>query len=135
MTHASWVSTSSNWKCCSRGTILTSPCLPFRQHRFAPSSQSLPTPVAARAESLHSSLNTSRSVRLDGIIPFMLRTTQFAAIAFIITASAFLPGTLAGQSYPLDSAKGLEPHSVTVEPATYQGRKGIHVVASPDAGG
>ncbi len=65
----------------------------------------------------------------------MLRTTQFAAIAFIITASAFLPGTLAGQSYPLDSAKGLEPHSVTVEPATYQGRKGIHVVASPESGG
>ncbi|HEY3439549.1 MAG TPA: hypothetical protein VGK29_02305 [Paludibaculum sp.] len=34
----------------------------------------------------------------------------------------------AGQTFALDSAKGLEPHDVTVEAVTYQGRKAVRVL-------
>lgn len=65
----------------------------------------------------------------------MFRRTQFATIALALAAIASLPGTLRGQSFPLDSAKGLDAHGVTLEPATYKGRKSIHAVANSDAGG
>lgn len=53
----------------------------------------------------------------------------------ILAAGLSLPGALACQSFPLDSAKGLEPRGVTIESATYQGRKGVHVAPSPGSGG
>jgi hypothetical protein len=65
----------------------------------------------------------------------MFRVTQFAAIAVAISVSAFLPGALTGQSFSLDTAKVLEPHGVTTEPATYKDRKSIHVIPTTDAGG
>jgi hypothetical protein len=65
----------------------------------------------------------------------MSRSTQFAAIALALAVTATLPGTLSGQTFPLDSANGLEPHGVTMEPATYKGRKSLHAVAASDAGG
>jgi hypothetical protein len=65
----------------------------------------------------------------------MLRVTKHAAIAVSLAAGLSLPGALAGQTFPLDSAKGLEPHGVTIEPGEYQGRKAIHAVAAPDSGG
>ncbi len=65
----------------------------------------------------------------------MFRQAQFVSIALVITASACLPGTLRGQSFPLDTAKGLEAHGVTMEPVMFKGRKGLHAVATSDSGG
>jgi len=44
----------------------------------------------------------------------------------------FLPTVVIAQSarYPLTSAAGLRPHNVVVEPATFQGKKGLKVVAA-----
>ena len=60
----------------------------------------------------------------------MLRLLKLAAVALS------LPPALAAQSFSLDSPKGLEPHGVTVESVTYQGRKAIRVTeqSAPAAG-
>ena len=42
------------------------------------------------------------------------------------------PYGLAAQTFALDSAKGLQPHKVTVETATYQGRKAVRVMPLPE---
>ncbi len=49
--------------------------------------------------------------------------------------AVFVPGGCAGQTFALDSTKGLLPHDVTVEAASYQGRKAVRVMpaAAPDA--
>jgi hypothetical protein len=39
----------------------------------------------------------------------------------------------AAQTFELDSTKGLQPHDVTVEAATYHGRKAIRVMPAADA--
>jgi hypothetical protein len=57
----------------------------------------------------------------------MLRVTTITAIAVSLAAGVLLPGTLAGQTFPLDSAKGLEAQGVVIEPLTHQGRKSIRV--------
>ena len=36
-------------------------------------------------------------------------------------------------SYPLETAAGLRPHNVTVEPTTHQGKRGVRVAISDDA--
>ena len=48
-------------------------------------------------------------------------------MAAALSAAVLSPHTSGAQSFPLDSAAGLEPHAVIVEPVTYQGRKGIRV--------
>jgi hypothetical protein len=81
----------------------------------------------------HSSLKSFRAARLGGIIPTMLRVTKRAAFAVSLTAALSFPCALAGQNFPMDSAKGLEPHGVTIEPATYQGHKSIKVTEQSTA--
>ena len=78
---------------------------------------------------IHSSLKASRPTQANGIIPTMLK---HAAIAVSLLAGISLPSSLAAQSFPLDSPKGLEPHGVAIEPVTYQGRKAIRVTEQSD---
>lgn len=52
---------------------------------------------------------------------------RLAALAAAFAAGFFTPSTTPAQAFPLDSAKGLEPHGVAIEPVTYQGRKAIRV--------
>jgi hypothetical protein len=44
-----------------------------------------------------------------------------------------IPSGNAGQTFALDSTKGLQPHDVTVEAATYQGRKAVCVMPAAAA--
>jgi hypothetical protein len=60
-----------------------------------------------------------------------MRSVQLAIVAAGMAATLLTPCRSAGQSFALDSTKGLQPHDVTVEAATYQGRKAIRVM--PDA--
>jgi hypothetical protein len=48
-----------------------------------------------------------------------------------MAATLLTPCRSAGQTFALDSTKGLQPHDVTLEVATYQGRKAVRVM--PDA--
>lgn len=48
-----------------------------------------------------------------------------------MAATLLTPCRSAGQTFALDSTKGLQPHDVTLEVATYQGRKSVRVM--PDA--
>ena len=41
------------------------------------------------------------------------------------------PRAWTGQTFALDSTKGLQPHKVTVEAVTYQGRKAVRVMPLP----
>jgi hypothetical protein len=46
-----------------------------------------------------------------------------------LTAALLMPSDgRAGQSFALDSIRGLQPHDVTVEAVTYQGRKSVRVM-------
>ena len=46
-----------------------------------------------------------------------------------LTAALLMPSDgRAGQSFALDSIRGLQPHDVTVEAVTYQGRKAVRVM-------
>jgi len=63
-----------------------------------------------------------------------MRSVQLALVAAGMAATLLTPCRSAGQTFALDSTKGLQPHDVTVEAATYQGRKAIRVMpdeASP----
>jgi len=60
-----------------------------------------------------------------------MRSVQLALVAAGMAATLLTPCRSAGQTFALDSTKGLQPHDVTVEAATYQGRKAIRVM--PDA--
>jgi hypothetical protein len=62
----------------------------------------------------------------------MLRI-QLATVAAGLAAILLMPCRSAGQTVTLDSTNGLQPHSVRVEPATYQGRKAVRVVPDPAA--
>jgi len=57
-----------------------------------------------------------------------------AALAMALTAGLLAPATAAAQAFPLDSAKGLEPHGVSIDPVTYQGRKAIRLTELTGAG-
>lgn len=48
--------------------------------------------------------------------------------------SVFLiaPRGWAAQVFALDSAKGLQPHNVTLEAVTYQARKALRVISTPE---
>lgn len=49
------------------------------------------------------------------------------------TAAMLIPCGCAGQTFALDSTKGLQPHDVTVEAVTYQGRKAVRVTPAAAA--
>jgi hypothetical protein len=52
---------------------------------------------------------------------------QIARVAAGLIAAVLIPCGCAGQTFALDSPKGLQPHNVTVEAAAYQGRKAVCV--------
>jgi hypothetical protein len=60
-----------------------------------------------------------------------MRKMQLAAVAAGLAATLLMPCRLRGQTFALDSTKGLQPHDVTVGPPTYQGRKALRVVPDP----
>ena len=66
----------------------------------------------------------------------MLSRLQLAA-QMVFTAVLLAPSSAPAQAFPLDSAKGLEPHGVAIEPVMYQGRKAVRVteLSNPAAGG
>jgi hypothetical protein len=57
----------------------------------------------------------------------VIRQLHISAIAVLLTVSAFFPRLAAAQTFALDSTNKLQPHEVTVEAVTYQGRKAVRV--------
>jgi hypothetical protein len=62
-----------------------------------------------------------------------MRSIQLARVAAGLAATLLTPCRSAGQTFALDSTKGLQPHNVTVEKATYQGRKAVRVMPDPSS--
>jgi hypothetical protein len=62
----------------------------------------------------------------------MANRSQFALLTCALAATLLAPHRLAAQSFPLDSTKGLQPQSVLITPVTYQGRKAIKVISTPE---
>jgi hypothetical protein len=58
-----------------------------------------------------------------------------AAVTAALAASLLMPCRSRGQTFTLDSTKGLQPHDVTLAPATYQGRKSVRVTPDLAAAG
>jgi hypothetical protein len=90
------------------------------------------TALGRSARLLTAILVSAERDRID-ILASMFRRFQLAAILAGLIAGLFLPCRSAGQKFPLDSTKGLQPHEVTVEAVTYQGRKAVRVMSLPDA--
>ena len=65
----------------------------------------------------------------------IIRKVHFAAIAGVLCACVQLPCAVAAKTFELDSTKGLQPHNVTVEAATYHGRKAVRVMPENGEGG
>jgi hypothetical protein len=65
------------------------------------------------------------------LLTYTVRSSM--ALAVLTSIGLISPRSCAGQTFALDSAKGLQPHNVTVETVTYQGRKAIRVMAVPAA--
>jgi hypothetical protein len=66
-------------------------------------------------------------------MPGMAHKVQLSAIAIGLIAGAFSPFVLSGQTFTLDSTKGLQAQGVTVEAVTYHGRKAVRVLSSQEA--
>jgi hypothetical protein len=63
-----------------------------------------------------------------------MRSIRLVAVPAVLTAVLLMPCTSAvGQSFALDSTKGLQPHDVTAEAVTYQGRKAVRVMPAAAA--
>ncbi len=64
----------------------------------------------------------------------MISKARFPGVAAIVMAILLIAQRgSAGQSFPLDSIQGLQPHDVAAEPTTYQGRKAIRVIPLPES--
>ena len=62
----------------------------------------------------------------------MVRQFHLPAIAGVL-AALLMRCASAAQTFDLDSTKGLQPHDVTVEAATYHGRKAVRVMPALEA--
>ncbi len=63
-----------------------------------------------------------------------MRCIQLATVVAALSRYLLTPPCRSeGQTFALDSTKGLQPHDVTVEAATYQGRKAVRVMPDPAA--
>lgn len=62
----------------------------------------------------------------------MAYKNQFALLACALVSGLLAPNPLAGQTFALDSTKGLQPQGVLVNAVTYEGRKAVRVISSPD---
>jgi hypothetical protein len=58
----------------------------------------------------------------------MMPRIRLVVLAATLIGPALLPCVSAGQSFPLDSTRGLQPHDVTVEAVEYKGRKAVRVM-------
>lgn len=63
---------------------------------------------------------------------FMTGKVRCAALGGLL--SVLMPCVSAAQTFALDSTNGLQPHDVTVESASYQGRKSVRVMPAAPAG-
>jgi len=63
----------------------------------------------------------------------MIPRSSLFLITAGLTAAALLPLHCAGQTFALDSLKGLQPHGITMEATTYQGRKAVRAMPSADS--
>jgi hypothetical protein len=63
----------------------------------------------------------------------MFSKVQDAPIFAALIAGLFIPCSSAGQSFPLDTTKGLQPHGVIVAAVTYQEYKAVRVMSPPEA--
>ena len=61
----------------------------------------------------------------------MIREVHIAVMAGVL-AGLLTPHASSAQTFDLDSTKGLQPHDVTVEAVTYQGRKAVRVMPAAD---
>jgi len=64
----------------------------------------------------------------------MIHQAHIARITGVFSAGVLMSGISAAQSFPLDSISGLQPHDVTVEAVSYQGRKSVRVMPATSAG-
>jgi hypothetical protein len=64
----------------------------------------------------------------------MIRVVHLGAMVGVLSASLLFACESTAQTFELDSTRGLQPHDVTVEAATYQGRKAIRVTPTTSAG-
>jgi hypothetical protein len=63
----------------------------------------------------------------------MMSRPRLAAAALGLTAILPIASRVwAAQAFALDSTKGLQPHGVTIEAVTYQGRKAVRVISLPE---
>jgi hypothetical protein len=60
----------------------------------------------------------------------MILSVRLATLAPFLITTLMMPCVSAGQDFPLDSTKGLQPHDVTVETVDYQGRKVVRVMTT-----
>ncbi len=63
----------------------------------------------------------------------MFRNAQCSCLEVVLIACFLTPTSITAQSFPLDSTKGLQPHNVTVDVSSYQGRKAVRVMSLPSA--
>ena len=63
-----------------------------------------------------------------------MRNIRLVAVAAGLAAILLMPGRSSGQTFTLDSTKGLQPHDVIAAPTTYQGRKAVRVIPDPASG-
>lgn len=65
----------------------------------------------------------------------MIHNRHFAILAGFLSFGLLMPGALPAQTFSLDSTNRLQPHDVTVEAVTYNGKKAVRVMpaAAPDA--
>jgi hypothetical protein len=59
---------------------------------------------------------------------------HLATVASVLGFGALIPCVSAAQTFALDSPHGLQPHDVTLEALTYQGRKAVRVLPAVAAG-
>jgi hypothetical protein len=63
----------------------------------------------------------------------MVHKLHFALLLCALAPTQLSPSSLAAQSFALDSTKGLQPQGVLISAVTYQGRKAIKVITSPES--
>jgi hypothetical protein len=63
----------------------------------------------------------------------MFYKNHFVLLACAVVSGLIAPNQLAGQTFALDSTKGLQPQGVLVDAATYQGRKAIRMIPAPES--
>jgi hypothetical protein len=62
----------------------------------------------------------------------MFTRIEKLALRTLFLANTLLPAISMAQSVPLDTAIGLAPHGVQIKAVSYQGRKAIQVLSSPE---